>query len=231
MATEDAHSTLVTEINSILSDLQNTNKAKRRKALERLHHLAFETETYQNQETQDKILDFSLKHLVTCLADQSEVNRTKSSEILLTFSQRGVVKQGQLVHVIPALHHRLATVPQVEESEDVRLVQVNIISSLTAQFQGAMVPYMNDIVAVLKEAVVDVSPEVRKAAAECVSCFAKATREKFHMQSMSLAKPLVKALLHQRFRNRVAAVTALGTVLPLLYWYLNCMPPPSHLEQ
>ncbi|XP_045116850.1 dynein axonemal assembly factor 5-like [Portunus trituberculatus] len=213
MATEDAHSALVTELNTILSDLQNTNKAKRRKALERLHHLAFETEAHENQEAQGKILDFSLKHLVTCLADQSEVNRTKSSEILLTFSLKGVVKQGQLVHLIPSLHHRLATLPQVEESEDVRLIQVNIISSLTTQFQGAMVPFMNDVVGVLKEVVLDVSPEVRKAAAECVSCFAKATREKIHMQSESLAKPLVKALHHQRFRNRVAAITALGDLL------------------
>lgn len=218
MATHNAHSPLVTQVNTILSDLQNTNKAKRRKGLERLHHLAFETENNENQETQDKILDFSVKHLVTCLADQSEVNRMKSSEIILTFSQKGVVKQGQLVHLIPSLHHRLATVPQVEESEDVRLVQVNIISSLTAQFQGAMVPYMNDVVGALKEVVLDVSPEVRKAAAECVSCFAKATREKFHMQSESLAKPLVKALHHQRFRNRIAAITALGMEFMVTYF-------------
>lgn len=212
MATEDADSVLVTELNTILSELQNTNKAKRRKALEKLHSLSFERESEVDQETQAKILNFSLRHLVTCLADQSEVNRIKSSEIILGFIQKASFKQDQLVHLIPAIHHRLATVPVVEESEDVRFIQINIISVLTSQFQGGMVPYMNDIVNILREAVLDGCPEVRKAAGECVSCFAKATKEKFHMQSESLVKPLIKALHHQRFRNRIASITALGTV-------------------
>lgn len=199
MATEDAPNAYITELNSILSELQHTNKAKRRKALERLHSLSFEREPETERETQGKILEFSLRHLVTCLGDQSEVNRIKTSEIILGFIQDTLFKADQLIHLIPVIHHRLATIPIIEESEDVRLLHVKMISSLTMQFEGRMIPYMEDIIGILKEVVVDGCPEVRKAAAECVSCFARATREKFHLQSESLVKSLVKALQHQRF--------------------------------
>ncbi|XP_050715520.1 dynein axonemal assembly factor 5-like [Eriocheir sinensis] len=213
MATEDAPNAYITELNSILSELQHTNKAKRRKALERLHNLSFEREPETERETQGKILEFSLRHLVTCLGDQSEVNRIKTSEIILGFIQDTLFKADQLIHLIPVIHHRLATIPIIEESEDVRLLHVKMISSLTMQFEGQMIPYMEDIIGILKEVVVDGCPEVRKAAAECVSCFARATREKFHLQSESLVKSLVKALQHQRFKNRIACINALGDLL------------------
>ena len=216
MATEDAHTTLHTELNTIVRELNHTNKARRRKALEKLHNLTFERESKADQEAQTNILECSLRHLITCLADQSEVNRIKASEIILCFIQNVLLKQDHLVHLIPAMHHRLATLPTLEQSEDVRLVQINILSTLASQFQGGMVPYINDAVNILREGVVDGCPEVRKAAAECVSCLAKATKEKFHMQSESLVKPLLKALHHQRFRNRIASITALGTVCQLL---------------
>lgn len=215
MATEDAPNVYITELNSILSELQHTNKVKRRKALEKLHNLSFEREPATERETQGKILDFSLRHLVTCLGDQSEVNRIKVSEIILTFIQDTLFKPDQLIHLVPVIHHRLATIPILEESEDVRLLHVKMISSLTTQFEGQMIPYMEDIIGILKEVVLDGSPDVRKAAAECVSCFAKAAREKLHLQSESLVKPLVKALHHQRFKNRIACINALGTVIAL----------------
>lgn len=211
MATDDAPNEYLTELNSILSELQNTNKVKRRKALEKLHNLSFEREPVTDRDTQGKLLDFSLRHLVTCLGDQSEVNRIKASEILLAFIQESLLKEAQLIHLIPAIHHRLATIPAVEESEDVRLIHVNILSSLTTQFGSQVVPYMQDITNILKEVVLDSCPEVRKAAAECVSCFARATQEKFSMQSESLVRVLVKALQQQRFKNRIACINALGT--------------------
>lgn len=223
MATDDAPREILAELNTILSELQNTNKAKRKKALEKLHNLSFASELTNDKDEQAKIFDFSLRHLVTCLGDPSEVNRIKASEIILGFIEEALFKRDQLIHLIPAIHHRLATVPVVEESEDVRLLHVKIISSLTTQFQSLMIPYMNDIVNILKEVVLDGSPEVRKAAGECVSCYARATREKFHMQSESLVKPLLKSLHHQRFRNRIACIRALGVcVFILIYCYFYC---------
>lgn len=222
MATGDADNVLLTELNSILSELQNTNKVKRRKALERLQDLSFESEPATEREAQAKILEFSLRHLVTCLRDPSEVNRIKASEIFLAFIEKTLFRQDQLLHLVPAIHHGLATVPVVEESEDVRLLQVRIISSLITQFEGQMIPYMDDVVSILKEVVLDGCPEVRKAAGECVSCFARATRDKFHMQSEALVKPLVKALRHQRFKNRIACINALGN--PINHVLINYVP-------
>lgn len=169
MATDDAQTEVLAELNAILSELQNTSKVKRRKALEKLHNLSFESELVTNKSEQGKILDFSLRHLVTCLRDQSEVNRIKASEIILGFIQETLFRQDQLIHLIPAIHHRLATVPVEEESEDVRLQHVKIISSLTTQFEGQMIPYLNDIVNILMQVLLDGRPEVRKAAGECVS--------------------------------------------------------------
>ncbi|KAG7163083.1 Dynein assembly factor 5, axonemal-like, partial [Homarus americanus] len=197
MATEDAGGSF-SHFNTILSDLQHTNKAKRKKAFDEYYKLVFEDEESVDKGKLDKILEFSLSLLVTSLGDPSEVIRMKVSIILLKFIDECVVSECQLVDIIPVIHHRLGVVPVMEESEDVRLLLVNIIMGLTLKFEAKMIPYMNDVVNILKESVVDRSPDVRKAASECVRAYTRATREKFHMQSESLVKPLLKALTHQR---------------------------------
>ncbi|XP_042232558.1 dynein axonemal assembly factor 5-like [Homarus americanus] len=212
MATEDAGGSF-SHFNTILSDLQHTNKAKRKKAFDEYYKLVFEDEESVDKGKLDKILEFSLSLLVTSLGDPSEVIRMKVSIILLKFIDECVVSECQLVDIIPVIHHRLGVVPVMEESEDVRLLLVNIIMGLTLKFEAKMIPYMNDVVNILKESVVDRSPDVRKAASECVRAYTRATREKFHMQSESLVKPLLKALTHQRFKNRISCLNALGDLL------------------
>ncbi|KAK3881699.1 hypothetical protein Pcinc_013855 [Petrolisthes cinctipes] len=213
MATQDDATTLSPELNTILSDLQHQHKAKRRKALEKFESVVFDDDKTLDKDYLTKILEYSKGRLVMCLSDVSEMNRITSASIILKFIQLSVMTEKHLIDIIPVTHHRLATVPIVEESEDARLLFINIIQALTTLFQAKMIPHMNDIVNILKEAVIDPSPEVRKAAAECVSSYARATREKFHMQSESLVKPLLKALHHQRFKNRIACINALGDIL------------------
>lgn len=210
MATDDAESLSNPELNAILSEMQNINKMKRRKALEKFHKLAFESVELLDKDYLTKILGFSMTLLVSRMSDESEVNRINASNIVLRFIQESAVTDQQLIDIIPVIHHRLATVPVLEESEDVRLLLINIIQALIIHFEAKMIQFMNDIVNILKISVVDCSPEVRKAASECVSSYAKASKEKFHMQSESLVKPLLKGLNHQRFKNRIACLNALG---------------------
>ncbi|XP_071518457.1 dynein axonemal assembly factor 5 [Panulirus ornatus] len=213
MATKDANSKSYTELNAILSEMQNVNKAKRRKALERFQQLTFESDKILDKDYLTEILGFSLTLLITRMSDESEVNRMNASNIVLRFIQESVVREEHMIDIIPIVHHRLATVPVIEESEDVRLLLINIIHALTVNFEEKLITYMNDVVDILKASVIDCSPEVRKAASECVSTYAKASKAKFHMQSGSLVKPLLKGLGHQRFKNRIACLYALGDLL------------------
>ncbi|KAK7070029.1 hypothetical protein SK128_001063 [Halocaridina rubra] len=214
MATENADPDA--SLNEILNLMQDQHKAKRKKALEKLEKLIFESVEKESENRQPflrQTLQFCLASLTSCMTDASEANRLKACEILMKFIEGEALTEKHLVDVIPVLYHRLAKVPQLEESEDVRLLYIKIIHGLAEYFQEKMTPYMNDIVNILKESVLDASPEVRKASCECVSTFAKATKDKFHMQSESLVKPLIKGLAHQRFRNRIACITALGDIL------------------
>ncbi|XP_047500820.1 dynein axonemal assembly factor 5-like [Penaeus chinensis] len=214
MATEDASRELAgSEINGVLSSMKDANKAKRRKALEKYESIVFENGEGTEQEELTEIFNYSASILGTCLSDPSEINRINASNIILKYIELSVFTEEKLLVIIPVIHHRLATVPCPEESEDVRLLYINILTGLISMFQAKMIAFMNDIVNILKEAVLDPSPEVRKAACECVCCYARATKDKFHMQSESLVKPLVKALHHQRFKNRIACIKALGDIL------------------
>lgn len=223
MATEDANDAALVvfsaDFNPILSDLQHQHKAKRKKALEKFESVVFDDEKVLDKEYMKRVLDCSKGRLVVCLSDPSEVNRIKTASIILKFIQLDIVTERNLIDIVPVAHHRLATVPAVEESEDVRLLFIHILQELTTRFQAKLIPFLNDLVNILREAVNDGCPEVRKAAGECVSDVAKATREKFHLQSESLIKPLLKALHHQRFKNRIACINALGRCGILMWLY------------
>ena len=200
------------EFNSVLNQMKDDNKAKRRKALEKFNQLVFESDNETESDEMSEILSHSLPSLVPRMSDQSEINRINACNLMLKFIGANVFVEKYLIDIIPVLHHRLATVPQIEDSEDVKRLYINILDDFVRCFQASLIPYMNDIVNILKVTVLDGCPEVRKAACECVSSFAKATREKFHMQSESLVKPLLKGLTHQRFRNRIACINALGNI-------------------
>lgn len=198
------------ELNSILSELQNSNKAKRKRALVSFNKHVFQEDREPDKENLAKILHLSLTHLRDAMNDPSEVNRAVAFDIILKFIDNCAVTEKQLIDIISVAHHRLATIPIVEESEDVRLQIIAVLSALTLTFQAKLIPFMNDIVNTLKVAVEDSSPDVRKAACECVSSYARATQDKFHLQSQTLVRPLLKVLHHHRFRNRIASIHALG---------------------
>lgn len=225
MATVDAAEGTCPKLNSILSELQDVNKAKRKKALQQFSQLVFEGDRQLDNDNLSKILGFTLTPVLNAMNDKSEVNRTLACSIISKCIDHSAVTEKCLTDIVLVIHHRLATVPVVEESEEVRLEIINILHSLTLTFQAKMIPFMNDVVNILKEAVIDGSPDVRKAASECVCSYAIATKEKFHTQSESLVKPLLKALHQQRFRNRIACILALGEEITTgidLYISLSC---------
>ncbi|XP_045616348.1 dynein axonemal assembly factor 5 [Procambarus clarkii] len=213
MATEDAASGTCLDLHPILSEIQNATKAKRRKALELFYKITFESEEEVDKDRLSRIFGLSWTLLLARMSDESEISRINASNSVLKFIELRVVSEDHLVDIIPIVHHRLAVNPILEESEDVRKILIDIIKALTIRFESKLIPFMNDVVNILKRSVVDKSPDVRKAASECVSCYAKATNEKFNMQSKSLVEPLLKALCHQRFKNRIACINALGDLL------------------
>ncbi|XP_068208921.1 dynein axonemal assembly factor 5 [Palaemon carinicauda] len=212
MATDDSP-TIMEQLNEIFNKMKDDNKVKRRKALEKYSELIFESELNPEEHRLSDIFTHSIPMLVPRLSDPSEMNRINTCNIILKFVNANVFGEKHLIDVIPVIYHRLGTVPLIEESEDVRLLFINILAGFVNCFQAKLIPYTNDIVNILKVSVLDPCPELRKAATECVSAFAIATKEKFHMQSGSLVKPLVKGLNHQRFKNRIACINALGDIL------------------
>ncbi|CAL4065617.1 unnamed protein product, partial [Meganyctiphanes norvegica] len=201
------------DLNEVLSQMQDDHKAKRRKALEKFQKMVFESENMDDRESLKATFSQIHGSIVARMSDPSEMNRTHAANIIIKFIELNAVDEKDIVSIMPVLYHRLATVPLQEESEDVRLLFINILKDLTNSFQLKLIPYMNDVIGILKIMVIDNCPEVRIAACELVRTYAAATKEKFHMNSESLVKPLIKSLNHQRFRNRISSILAIGDIL------------------
>ena len=208
------------DFQEILTSLKDSNKVKRRKTLEKINSSAFYGEDCINiNETGKDLWKNHSTALISTIYDESEVNRTQGSEIVCRFIEKEGISSDCCSIIVPCIANRISE-DLVENSEEVRLLYVRIISQIIKFQKEEAIFYLNDYINILKISVMDKSPEVRICSCDCVSSLAFETKKKFHMQSGSLVKPLLNSLCFQRFKNRVAALEALGMIYDLHIFFL-----------
>ena len=207
----------------LLSKLKDKNKVSRRKTLQLIKEeleksssnliqkLNNGNETLPSKEEEKELLSELGNILVTLLSDESELNRTINSEILCEMTQKIYLSENHFIIIFSTLAQRLGNTPIIEESEEVRSLNVKLISHIVDVIDEKKLPqYYNDLINILKATVLDPCPEVRVLANKCICQSALKSKDKFNLQSSSLIKPLVKCISHQRFKIRIAALEALG---------------------
>lgn len=198
-----------------LNGLQSEDKKKRKSSLSDLRKQLFSQPTKCSSLLQDN--EDVFKAIVRCISDESEACRESAVNILKDLLVEKVIVDLNLVLLMPVLSVRLGSEEVVEPSEEVRYALVELLHSVVKRSSKDLLPYFNDIVVILKKAILDPYPKIKKESCECASSLALAIPQSFHMQSESLITPLVQILTHQQYRVRVSAIAALGQ-----FWSEKC---------
>ena len=118
-----------------------------------------------------------------------------------------------LPYLMPVVVMRLGDKEIVEESEEVRLLLVNLLLAVIDKCPAKSLNlYLDDYVIALTRTIVDPYAEVKKQSCKCLSAIAVAVPERFLSGSKPLHKPLIATLGHQHSRVRVQAIKAIESL-------------------
>jgi len=200
------------ELSKIIVSLQADEKHCRKQALEKIMKNI-------SQETPKQIDELAIiwenihKFIVRILNDNMETCRDLSVEILKTFLEALPPDDRHIIYVIPIMSRRLGAQEQIESSEEVRLKCVSLLHMIICKYKDLLVPYVQDVTAILARTVTDNYPNVKKESCRCISDYAKILPRQFYSQSEHLIKPILSNFTHQHYRVRLAAIRAIGNAI------------------
>ena len=199
-----------------LSKLTNSN------AVERKRGLAAIQETVERCDDLVLIWQDLCSPVVKSLQDSSERCREIAAQILIScLDKLGTLSGFRLSSVFPVLSHRLSNSSDRpgalrEPSEEVRLQLVTLLHRILTKSPPncpEMTLYLDDIIPLLKVTLLDPFADVKRVSCQSVVTAANTFKKDFHLNASNLLSPLTKCLSHQQNKVRVAAVSAIGSVL------------------
>lgn len=157
-------------------------------------------------------VDQVYKHILRCFSDKAEAVRLSAINLFLDIVNSSSDSFGKqcLVYLIPILTQRLGLPEIVESSEEVRLLLIRLLHDVIKKYKSDLPPYLDDMVKILGQSLVDPFPEIKLESYECASDLAKAIPQHFHQQSETLIQPMLQGFNHQRYKVRVGAINAIG---------------------
>lgn len=196
-------------INKYCNELSSEDKKQRKKAIENIKKELLEL---SNASSENLIILYELvqKHLVSCFKDKTESIREIAVVTVTEVIKVIPVKQLYFESLMPVISDRLSGDVMLENSEEVRLCLVNLLSLLVSKYTNCLFHYLDDFINILVKTICDPYPKVKIESCECAAELAKSIPRHFHMQSESLINPLINTLLHQQYRIRVAGIRSIG---------------------
>jgi hypothetical protein len=196
------------DLTRTLNLLQSENRSDRRKALSGIH-----SEVMRSGWAEEGAP--LLPPLIRLLSDPVERTRELSTTLLASAFEAIPLKDlsALLPTLIPVLSLRLGSPELVEGSEEVRLVGIQLLKVLVERVggeKGSLGPYLDDLLLILANAILDPFHSVRIEASGLVCILAEYTREIFHYNSERLLRPLALAVTHQQWKVRVAVLKCIG---------------------
>ncbi|KAG8230899.1 hypothetical protein J437_LFUL002930 [Ladona fulva] len=194
--------------------LTSSEKIKRKNALLDISKELFgEGCCLVNEEELNNIFcDISISLLKT-LSDDAEICRELGISLIRNFLLYLPVHEKYLSKVMPYLSQRIGDQKIIEPSEEIRLLLIQLLSLIVDRYGVLLSPYLNELVKILSNTVLDPYPVVKRESCECISLVANSLSKQFHLQSESLVKPTVNALTHQHYKVRLSAVNAISDII------------------
>lgn len=196
-------------INKYCNELCSEDKKQRKRSIENIKN---ELLGLSNAPSEKLITLYELvhKHLINCFKDKTESIREIAVVTVTEVIEVIPVKQLYFESLMPVISDRLSGDVVLENSEEVRLCLVKLLSLLVSKYKNCLFQYLNDFINILAKTISDPYPKVKLESCECAAELAKSIPQNFHLQSESLTTPLINTLLHQHYRIRVAGIRSIG---------------------
>ncbi|XP_041977960.1 dynein axonemal assembly factor 5 [Aricia agestis] len=194
--------------------LQSDSKAVRRRALVNINDEIFENSSNSGCDLAVVFPDI-YAYILKSFSDESESCRETAISIVSNFIDRLPLNDYYLTYILPVIVRRIGCPEIVEESEEIRLVLIQLVHKIIVKYKGTnyLTPFLNDFTSILTKTSTDPFPKVKIEACECIIMLSKSMPRDFHFQAESFVKPVLSNFPHQHFRVRVAAVRAIGAIV------------------
>lgn len=202
---------VISKAKKICCGLQSDNKRQRMQTFQDL--IVFCKDDLLTPENHHVI--FNEIHISTLngLRDPSECVREKAIAFWHLFVvQKLCPNDYYLSYLFPVLTERIGTCEMIEESEEVRLKLMELVKAILEKYADSIYlkPFLNDMIAILRERLLDKFPNVKVISCRSITILAKALPEDFHMQAENLIEPVLTCLKHQRNLIRSEAILCIG---------------------
>jgi dynein assembly factor 5 len=192
------------------------DKNTRRNAVARLEKTLFTSGKTSPEYAKKLFLGELNKPLFRLIADQSEKCRELAMSMTLRYTD--LISLDELDNVLPlllsALLSRLNRLPFPEQSEELRLEALKLLSHIFDVSKERLNPFASEILEAVSNALTDTSPDAKK---ECCEIVKKISLHIEPERVSSAGAPLVKALVenlkHQQWKVRRATLDSMGALL------------------
>ncbi|XP_052759534.1 dynein axonemal assembly factor 5 [Galleria mellonella] len=197
-----------------INALQSELKMTRKQALVNINKEIFENPANSDCDL-TVVFPEIYAYILKSFSDQSEACREYAALIISNFIERLPLNDYYLTYILPVLVRRIGCPEIVEESEEIRLVLIELVHKILDKYKvpHLLSPFINDFTSILTKTSTDPFPKVKLEACECIILLTKLIERDFHFQSESYVKPVLSNFAHQHFRVRVAAIKAIGAIV------------------
>lgn len=199
----------------ICMGIQNPDRIVRKKTYVDLQDFLSNSQNLSHQDLRNMFSD-TYMYILTGLRDKTESVREQAIAFVISFYIDILpINDFYLTYLFPILVERIGSVEIIEESEEIRLLLLQLMNKIIKKYSGTqqLEPFLNDCVIILAETVKDKYPAIKELSCYIILNLSQALPKVFHMQAETLIKPVVTCLNHQRFKVRVASVNAIGEIV------------------
>ncbi|XP_039753956.1 dynein assembly factor 5, axonemal [Pararge aegeria] len=197
-----------------LTALQSESKIVRRSGLVKINEEIFENPLNEDCDL-TVVFPQIYAYILKSFSDVSEACRDSAILIISNFIERLPLNDYYLTYILPVVVRRIGCPELVEESEEIRLVLIELAHKILKKYKGThlLSPFINEFTSILTKTSTDPYSKVKLEACDCIILLTKVMQRDFHFQSESYVKPVLSNFNHQHFRVRVAAVRAIGAIV------------------
>uniref|UniRef100_T1JE66 ABC transporter domain-containing protein n=1 Tax=Strigamia maritima TaxID=126957 RepID=T1JE66_STRMM len=201
------------ELGLELNSLEDESRNVRLKALEKIHSTSVKCKSDLDSFTTHEILMKIYKPILRAFSDGAEKCRETAVNLINDFWIMDDQCKEIVPFLIPTIVQRLGQHDITEPAEEIRLMLMQLLIRVVDKMGKEIAPYLNDLIKILRVAIIDPYPEIKKEACKCASLIAVTIPQYFHQQSETLIDPLMKTLTHQHAKVRIRCLETIGDVV------------------
>lgn len=186
--------------------LQSENRKVRKQNIDELIKVVSDQEFHASSDFLLAVKTF----VYPCLNDPSEACRESTIQLV-----RILVCMGHIEDIMPIvfiIHKRMGNVPVLENSEEVKLLYIQLLRDVINNCKQPILPCLDDLISILSKSISDDCPAVKKDSCLCAGELAKSIQTHFHMVAESLVEPLLKTSNYHQSIIRITAIQSLSKI-------------------